>query len=186
MENCSKAEQRSLLTLVPNSWGQVEAAEFFSVPIILIRSSRKQLAEARRILSPIKTKQGRKLKKTTKELVENFYKREDVSRCCPGANDTVSVKDPTTGKREREWGHLVNALHPQIAALVPEAIDIDDLLMKVANAHDLLHRQSRMAFGRNANIPPLNGSRDDSTNPSEKQGHRGESSRRWRTDSSSY
>jgi hypothetical protein len=79
-----------------------------------------------------------------------------------------------------------NALHPQIAALVPEAIDIDDLLMKVANAHDLLHRQSRMAFGRNANIPPLNGSRDDSTNTSATQGHRGESSRSWRTDSSSY
>jgi hypothetical protein len=79
-----------------------------------------------------------------------------------------------------------NALHPQIAALVPEATDIDDLLMKVANAHDLLHRQSRMAFGRNASIPPLNGSRDDSRNPNATQGHKGENTRSWRTHSSSY
>jgi hypothetical protein len=79
-----------------------------------------------------------------------------------------------------------NALHPQIAALVPEAIDIDDLLMKVANAHDLLHRQSRIACGRNANIPPLNGSRDDSRNPNATQGNRGENSRGRSTHHNSY
>jgi hypothetical protein len=100
IQNCSKAEQRSLLTIVPDSWGQKEAAAFFNVPINLIKSSRKQLADAGTILPPIKTKEGRKLMQSTKDLVSRFYKREDVSRCCPGMKDTISVKDPVTGKRE--------------------------------------------------------------------------------------
>jgi hypothetical protein len=98
-----------LLTLIPDSWGQVQAAEVFNVTRNLIKSSRKQFAEAGRILPPIKTKQGRKLNADTKKLVETFYKREDISRCCPGLKDTVSVKDLTTGKREHRRKHYLLA-----------------------------------------------------------------------------
>jgi hypothetical protein len=61
------------------------------------------------ILPPIKTKTGRKMKPEVKTKVVEFYLREDVSRCCPGEKDTVSVKDPITGIREHKRKHYLLA-----------------------------------------------------------------------------
>ncbi|CAH2086564.1 unnamed protein product [Euphydryas editha] len=65
---------------------------------------------ARRLLYP-KEKTSASLSKETVAQIEAFYQRDDISRAAPGIKDYKSVKDPTTGERQRlQKRHLVMSI----------------------------------------------------------------------------
>lgn len=87
----SKSEQVQILTLAPASWTIEHTAEQFHVSKYLVRKAR-ELKKAKGILSKPEAKEGKTLSKEVEQAVIDFYKRDDISRLCPGKKDFVAVR----------------------------------------------------------------------------------------------
>jgi len=53
-------------------------------------------------LPPVTPKHGKQIPEDIKSLVNAFYNQDEVSRACPGINDCVTVKNPTTSVGEKK------------------------------------------------------------------------------------
>lgn len=64
---------------------------------------------------------------------------------------------------EKILSQVRDALHPMIGIEIANEtlFSVDSFLRRIAMVHDMLNRQSRMATGKPADIPPLKGNRDE-------------------------
>ena len=108
-ENLTCHEIVKVLTLVPESWSIAKTAEEFEefgFTKYMIRQA-LDLCKQRGLLAQPDKKKGRPLSEDIRFRVVNFLQDDEISRVCPGAKDTVSVRKK--GKREIRTKRLLLA-----------------------------------------------------------------------------
>lgn len=99
----SRNDKIKILSLLPKSWSAIKIANEFRVPLYMARQV-KGLVERYGILCNTEKKMGSKrINDTAVELVEGFYRSDEISRMCPGLRDFVTVTDQNgkTAKQRR-------------------------------------------------------------------------------------
>ncbi|ESO10181.1 hypothetical protein HELRODRAFT_168053 [Helobdella robusta] len=84
--------RQQILTLVPPSWTLSRTASFFSCSKHLVIKSRKLKRESG-ILSLPHKKKGETIDEHTTQSVIDFYNQQEISICCPGKKDFVTVTE---------------------------------------------------------------------------------------------
>ncbi|ESO09924.1 hypothetical protein HELRODRAFT_167749 [Helobdella robusta] len=84
--------RQQILTLVPPSWTLSRTASFFSCSKHLVIKSRKLKRESG-ILSLPHKKKGKTIDEHTTQSVIDFYNQQEISICCPGKKDFVTVTE---------------------------------------------------------------------------------------------
>lgn len=90
-EATDKNEKYKILTLLPEDWSARKIEAEFGCSFHMANTSKK-LQEEKGLLSiPNPKLPSNALPNGTKEMVENFYLEDDISRMMPGKNDCVSM-----------------------------------------------------------------------------------------------
>lgn len=103
-----RSEKVTILTVLPKSWSVQKVARVFGAPNYMARQAKKLAAE-KGVLSSPDPKAGKPLPNSTTEQVQDFYRRDDVSKKM-GKKDVVSVKTADGGKVYREKRLLLHTL----------------------------------------------------------------------------
>lgn len=84
-------EKTKLLTLLPRQISTSKIASFIKCSKYIAEKS-KIISEREGVYATAKKMVGKQISQDTKNFVEQFYLRDDVSRPMPGMNDVVSVR----------------------------------------------------------------------------------------------
>ncbi len=93
-----------ILTLSPHSWSVQKTCEYFDCSTYMVEKARS-IKEQRGVLGLSDPKKGRFLNRDVVDKVREFYEDDDISRICPGAKETVSVK--IDGEKVKKQKRLV-------------------------------------------------------------------------------
>lgn len=87
----SRSEKIKLLSVLPQSWNASKIADEFNIPWDMAKKVKDLVGKHGILCGPEKKLPSNKLDTATLELVQEFYRSEDISRVCPGQRECVTV-----------------------------------------------------------------------------------------------
>lgn len=100
----TREDQTRILSILPKSWSTQKMSQEFGVSIYLAKKV-KTLVSKRGILYDMESKRGRPLDHILAEIVQEFYRSDNISRSCPGIKEYTTINE--NGVKEKVQRRLV-------------------------------------------------------------------------------